>query len=85
MFMSLWVLTILPVRSKIYGLRGVECGEISGAACIVVKTCGKHCLAAFKVVIGVLQKAFGFRRHRSSPSRRISCMSGERSRYAPAG
>jgi hypothetical protein len=67
------------------GLRGVKCSDISGTTCIFVKTCRKHGLASFKMVVGVLQKALGFRRHRSRPSRRISCIRGERSRYAPAG
>lgn len=61
------------------GLRGVKCGELSGSPCIVVKTRRKHGLAPLKMVIGVLQKAFRFRGHRSRPSCRISCMSGERS------
>jgi hypothetical protein len=32
----------------------VECGQISGAPYIVVKTSSEHNLAAFKVMIGVL-------------------------------
>jgi hypothetical protein len=54
MLTPLWVLTTLPLRSKMMACSSVECSEISGAACIVVKTCGEHSLAAFKVVIGVL-------------------------------
>ena len=44
----------LAAALKDDGLRGVKCCEICGAARVVVKTCGKHDLAAFKMVIGVL-------------------------------
>jgi len=67
------------------GFRRVECSEISRPPRIVVKTHAQHGMAAFKVVLGLLQKAVGFRRHRLIPSRLISRMSGELSRYAIAG
>ena len=63
-------------------LRGMECSEIRRPSRILVKTDTQHGVATLKVFLGLLQKAVGFRGHKLIPSRRISCMRGERSRYA---
>jgi hypothetical protein len=59
-------------------LRGMKPGKIGGAACSETHAEGGRRFV--KQLAGFAQISGGLRRHKSMPSRRISCMRGVRSR-----
>ena len=65
-------------------LRRVEAGKIACPPGLVRQRDAQHCLRLRQFLAGLGEMLSGFRRHRSTPSRRISCISGVRSRHAPA-
>lgn len=61
-------------------LRGMESSKIDDASRVLVQTNSEHGGCVFEVLARLIENTAGFRRRRSSPSCRISCMRGERSR-----
>jgi hypothetical protein len=61
-------------------LRSVEGGKISGAAGIVAEFDLQNRSGVGEGLSRLCQIGFGLRPHRSTPSRRISCISGVRCR-----
>ena len=75
-----------PVRFKHFAcavekksLRRMESSEICVASSVFAKPDTEHRRRVFQKLTRFGEEAHCFRRHNSRPSRRISCMSGERS------
>lgn len=60
-------------------LGGMESSEVGRASGIFVKVDTKHSVGVQEKLSCFLKEPRRFQRHRSMPSRLISCMSGERS------